>query len=434
LEKRLFLIDAYAIIYRSYYAFIKQPRMNSKGENTSAIFGFVNTLEELIRRENPTHLAVCFDPSGPTFRHEAYDLYKAQREETPEVIRWSVPWIKSIVEAYRIPILEVPGFEADDVIGTISVLGEQAGFDVYMMTPDKDCGQLVTDRVRMYRPKYGSYEFEVLGKAEINSKYSLDNPRQMIDLLGLMGDSSDNIPGCPGIGEVTAKKLLAEFGSIDQLLSNRATLKGKLKEKIEENIDQIKFSQFLATIRTDVPITFDEEKLVRDVASMDELKRLFDRLEFKALLQRVEKSQPPNNPASSQQITPSLFATPQQSKQQKKATASGQLSMTWDEPNLFNQPMPNGATSVEPMHLPEQRGSEKTEPASIGNNPLENAVNTSKGTDREPETILASLETVDHTYHILENEADFALFIPKLFAQKNCLSRHRNNWNRPAKG
>ena len=208
-EKRLFLLDAYALIYRSYYAFIKNPRINSKGINTSAILGFVNTLEELLRKENPSHIAVGFDPQGPTFRHEAYEQYKAQREETPEVIRYSVPIIKEIIQAYNIPIIEVPGFEADDVIGSLAKLAEKEGFDTYMMTPDKDYGQLVSSHIFMYRPKFGG-DFEILGPEEIKTKYGIQSPEQVIDILGLMGDSSDNIPGCPGVGEKTAVKLIAD--------------------------------------------------------------------------------------------------------------------------------------------------------------------------------------------------------------------------------
>ena len=258
--KKLFLIDAYAIIYRSYYAFIKTPRINSKGLNTSAIYGFVNTLEEVLKREHPTHIAVAFDPSGPTFRHEAYEKYKAQREATPEDIRKAVPIIKDLVSAYRIPILQVDGFEADDVIGTMAKKAEKAGFKTYMLTPDKDYAQLVSDNIFMYRPKH-SGGYETMGPEEVKIKYGLTSQEQVIDLLGLMGDSSDNIPGCPGVGEKTAAKLLQEFGSIDNLLSSTDKLKGALKLKIEENKDQIIFSRFLATIRKDVPIELDEESL-----------------------------------------------------------------------------------------------------------------------------------------------------------------------------
>lgn len=285
-EKRLFLLDAYALIYRSYYAFIKNPRINSKGVNTSAILGFVNTLEELLKKENPSHIAVGFDPQGPTFRHEAYDQYKAQREETPEVIRNSVPIIKDIIRAYNIPIIEVPRFEADDVIGTLAKLAEKEGFDTYMMTPDKDYGQLVSPHIFMYRPKFGG-DFEILGPDEIKAKYGIDSPEQVIDILGLMGDSSDNIPGCPGVGEKTAVKLIADFGGIENLLAHTDQLKGALKTKIESNREQIEFSRFLATIRTDVPLTFDEVALRREPVNGEKLRPIFEELEFRTLTDRV---------------------------------------------------------------------------------------------------------------------------------------------------
>ena len=259
--EKLFLLDAYALIYRAYYAFIKNPRINSKGMNTSAIMGFVNTLEEVLQKEQPTHLGVAFDPSGPTFRHEAYPEYKAQREETPEAIRVAVPYIKKILTAYHIPILEISGFEADDVIGTLSMQADKAGIDTFMMTPDKDYAQLVTPHVRMYRPSLGMKEAEILGPQEVMDKYGLTDCRQVIDMLGLMGDAADNIPGCPGVGEKTAQKLIQEFGSVENLLERSGELKGALKQKIEDNKDKITFSKWLATIKTDVPITLDMEGL-----------------------------------------------------------------------------------------------------------------------------------------------------------------------------
>lgn len=290
--KRLFLLDAYALIYRSYYAFIKNPRINSKGENTSAIFGFVNTLEDVLKREQPSHIAVCFDPPGPTFRHEAYEAYKAQREETPEVIRWSVPKIKEIIQAYQIPILEVNGFEADDVIGTLAKKAAQKGFDVYMMTPDKDYGQLVEKNIHIYKPKYGANDFEVLGPDEIMKKYELESPLQVIDLLGLMGDSSDNIPGCPGVGEVTAKKLLKTFGSIEAMLERSDEIKGSLHDKITQNSEQIRFSKFLATIKIDVPIELNEEELTLREKNESELLALYDQLEFRSRIQKIQRENP----------------------------------------------------------------------------------------------------------------------------------------------
>ncbi len=285
--EKLFLLDAYALIYRAYYAFIKNPRINSKGFNTSAIMGFVNTLEDVLKKEQPTHIGIAFDPAGPTFRHEAYQQYKAQREETPEVIRLSVPIIKDIIRAYRIPILEVSGYEADDVIGTLATEAGRQGITTYMMTPDKDYGQLVSDNVFMYRPKYGDKEFEVMGVEEVKAKFDIQSPAQVIDMLGLMGDTADNIPGCPGVGEKTAQKLIAQFGSIENLLDHTGELKGAIKTKVETNREQILFSKFLATIKTDVPIVLDMDGLKREEPDKDELKRIFEDLEFRSLLERV---------------------------------------------------------------------------------------------------------------------------------------------------
>ncbi len=287
---KLFLLDAYALIYRAYYAFIKNPRINSKGFNTSAIMGFINTLEDVLKKENPTHIGIAFDPKGPTFRHEAYEQYKAQREETPEVIRESVPVIKEFIKAYNIPIFEVPGYEADDVIGTLAKQAEKRGGVTYMMTPDKDYGQLVSDTTFIYRPKYGDKEFEVMGVERVKEKFGIETTAQVIDLLGLMGDSSDNIPGCPGVGEKTAQKLIAQFGSIENMLENTAELKGALKTKVEENKEQILFSKFLATIKTDVPIELDMQNLKREQPNEEELARLFDFYELRSLKERVMKT------------------------------------------------------------------------------------------------------------------------------------------------
>ena len=289
-NRKLFLLDAYALIYRAYYAFIKNPRINSKGLNTSAILGFVNTLEEVLKKEEPTHIGVAFDPAGPTFRHEAFEAYKAQREETPEAIRLSVPVIKDIIKAYRIPILEVPGYEADDVIGTLATEACRQDITTYMMTPDKDYGQLVSDCVYMYRPKH-SGGFEVMGVEEVKNKFGIQSPAQVIDMLGLMGDASDNIPGCPGVGEKTARKLIAEFGSIENLLAHTDRLKGALRTKVETNREQILFSKFLATIKTDVPIQLDMQSLVREEIDEEALRRLFEELEFKNLIERVLKKE-----------------------------------------------------------------------------------------------------------------------------------------------
>ena len=284
--KTLLLIDAYAMIYRAYYAFIRAPRMNSRGENTSAIFGFVVTLEDLIKRVKPTHMAVAFDPAGPTFRHEAYEQYKAQRQETPEDIRWAVPRIKQLLEAMNIPVLDVPGYEADDVIGTLAHQAEKEDFEVYMATPDKDYGQLVTEKIWMYRPRHTG-GFEKLGPQEVCEKYGISHQSQVIDLLGLMGDSSDNIPGCKGVGEKTAVQLLQQFGSIDNLLANTDQLKGALQRKVQEQVEDIRFSYFLATIKTDVPIEFDAQALVCQEKDWDKLAPLYRELEFNSLLKQA---------------------------------------------------------------------------------------------------------------------------------------------------
>ena len=285
--KRLFLLDAYALIYRAYYAFMRMPRINSKGMNTSAIFGFVNTLDDVLAREKPSHLAVVFDPSGPTFRHEAYEEYKANREATPEDIRKAVPIIKQIVEAHRIPVIEVPGYEADDVIGTLAGLAEKEGFEVLMMTPDKDYGQLVTEHIKIYKPRFGGSGFDTLGMAEVLEKWGLESTTQVIDLLGLMGDASDNIPGCPGVGEKTAVKLLQQFGGIDNMLEHTDEIKGALRAKVEANVEQIKFSKFLATIKTDVPVEFDEVRFVIEEPDVKALVGIYEELEFRSHIKKL---------------------------------------------------------------------------------------------------------------------------------------------------
>lgn len=287
--KRLFLLDAYALIFRAYYALIKMPRLTQSGFNTSAIFGFVNTLEEILRKEKPTHIAVCFDPQGPTFRSEADSSYKAERESTPEDIKLSVPIIKEIIKAYNIPILEVNGFEADDVIGTMAKRAEKEGFTTYMMTPDKDFGQLVSPNVLQYKPSYRGQDFELRGEEEVCARYGIQNTRQVIDLLALMGDKIDNIPGCPGIGEKTAVKLINDFGSVDELLKRTNELKGALKKKVEDNEQQIRDSYFLATIRTDVPIEATPDQLVKKPEDKEKLFAIFKEMEFRSLRERVEK-------------------------------------------------------------------------------------------------------------------------------------------------
>ena len=378
--KKLFLIDAYAIIYRAYYAFIRNPRINSKGLNTSAIFGFVNTLEDVLKREKPTHIAVAFDPKGKTFRHEAYELYKAQREATPEDIRLAVPIIKNLIKAYNIPVLEVPGYEADDVIGTMAKKAEQAGFEVFMLTPDKDYGQLVSDHIFMYRPKHTG-GFEIMGPNEVKNKYELDSHDQVIDLLGLMGDASDNIPGCPGVGEKTAVKLLKEFGSIDSLLERTDELKGALKTKIEENKEQIIFSRFLATIKIDVPVDFDEKSLELEPRNEPELKALFDELEFRTMSSKIGtnpfSSLPPDQPQNT--IT---FAKPK--------SPAGQMSL-FDEPETTEESVP------------------KTSKPSTQAVPQVD----------ENFTGLRTLQNTPHNYILVDTKVKRADLVSKLFMQKS---------------
>lgn len=319
---KLYLLDAYALIYRAYYALIQKPRINSKGLNTSAIYGFVNTLEEVKTLFAPTHLAVAFDPAGKTFRHEIYEPYKAQRQETPEDIRKSVPIIKDIIRAYNIPILEVEHYEADDVIGTAASRFASADTEVYMLTPDKDYGQLVGQNIWMLRPMKGG-TFEKLGPDEINAKYGIDSPKKVIDLLGLMGDSSDNIPGCPGVGEKTAVTLIKQFGGIDALLSGKDQLKGALKNKVTDNEQQILLSRDLATIRTDIPLPFSLDELKLHDIDREEVRKLFSELEFRSLLSRVlgegKKS------ARSVQIEGDLFAVnpTEDTEVQKKTNLRG---------------------------------------------------------------------------------------------------------------
>ncbi len=409
-SRRLFLLDAYALIYRSYYAFIKNPRINSKGENTSAIFGFINTLEDLLKRENPSHLAVAFDPPGPTFRHTAFEAYKAQREKTPETISWSIPYIKEIIKAYQIPILEVEGFEADDVIGTLSLKAEKEGFETYMMTPDKDFGQLVSEHSFIYRPRYGSSEFEVMGIEEVNKKFGLEHPCQIIDLLSLMGDASDNIPGCPGIGIVTAQKLITEFGDIDTLLSNTDKLKGSVKEKVENNREQILFSRFLATIKRDVPIEFVEEELRMVPRDEKKIMSIFEQLEFRALMKKTSASNSYAEPekkssaetSGEKNIFTPIFVEASQPGASKKNPAGAHMQTSlWDE---------EGNTVVtSPPQI-----QDKTQQNSAGNDLFTDnlpAINPDESPVHFTETILKSLTTVPHSYHILDNEDSIKVFI-----------------------
>ena len=288
-EKKLFLLDAYALIYRAYYAMIRSPRITTTGLNTSAILGFCFTLDDVLKKENPGYIAVCFDPAGGhTFRHDAYPDYKAQRDKQPEDITLAIPYIKRILRAWRIPVIEVEGYEADDIIGTISRQAEHQGFTTYMMTPDKDYGQLVTPHVLMYRPALGGKGFEIRGPQQVCERYGIDSPTQVIDMLALEGDSSDNIPGCPGVGEKTAAKLIRQWGSVENLLANLSEIKGTLKTKLQENDEKIRFSKFLATIKTDVPLDFTPESLHRSEPDIDALLSIYNELEFKSLAARLK--------------------------------------------------------------------------------------------------------------------------------------------------
>ena len=316
---KLFLLDAYALIYRAYYAFMKNPRINSKGLNTSAIMGFCNTLHEVMEKEKPTHLGVAFDPHGPTFRTDAFPEYKAQREETPEDIRASVPIIKDILTAMNIPILQVDHFEADDVIGTLAIKSGEMGISTYMLTPDKDYGQLVNKNVYIYRPRHGG-GYEVLDEEGICKKYGISSPLQVIDLLALMGDTADNFPGCPGVGEKTAVKLINEFGNVENLLTNTSQIKGKLREKVEAAVEDIKMSKFLATIRRDVPIELDMDALKVTAPNEDALRKIFAELEFRTLIDKfLNKSQKISKTTESQPDLFGFFAEEGEGKEQKTA-------------------------------------------------------------------------------------------------------------------
>ena len=331
MEKRLFLLDAYALIYRAYYALIRSPRFTGAGFNTSAVFGFCNTLDDLLRKENPSHIAVCFDPpGGSTFRHEEYPDYKAQRDKQPEDITASVPYIKRILEAYRIPVIEIPGFEADDVIGTLAVRAAQDGFDTYMMTPDKDYGQLVADHIFMYRPALKGEGFEIRDTARICEKYGIARPSQVIDLLALEGDASDNIPGCPGVGEKTARTLIEAWGSVENLLENTDKLKGALQRKVSENADKIRMSKYLATIRTDVPVDIEIDSLVRKDIDIDSLMAVYSELEFRTLLARLKASRKASEAAvvetaDAQPVTDSPAENPAAAASQPDSSGMGSL-------------------------------------------------------------------------------------------------------------
>ena len=378
---KLFLLDAYALIYRAYYGFIKNPRINSKGENTSAVLGFVNTLEEILTKENPEYIGVAFDPHGPTFRHETFAEYKAQREETPEGIRFAVPIIKDVLKAYRIPVLEVPGFEADDVIGTLAKQSESIdGIDTYMMTPDKDYGQLVAEHVRMYKPRHDG-GFDILGVKEVTEKYGISDVRQVIDLLGLMGDSSDNYPGCPGVGEKTAVKLINEYKSIEGLLANIDQLKGAMKRKVEEHVEDIKLSKFLATIRTDVPITLDLNSLKREPIDEIALKEIFERLEFRTLSRKLF--------GESNVSTPSPTSSPVNIKGKRKGQTSDLFSG-----DLFGEP----ASTPQPTLFDAQN----------------TAFNPDEGQGDLFSSNLSDLTTTEHHYQLIDSEEEMDLLAAKL--------------------
>ncbi|MBR1881576.1 MAG: DNA polymerase I [Muribaculaceae bacterium] len=325
--KKLLLLDAYALIFRAFYAMIRNPRVTTTGIDASAVFGFVNTLQDLLKRERPTHMAVCFDPAGKTFRHEAYEAYKANREKTPEGILQAVPYIKRILEAYHIPVVQIEGYEADDVIGTLAHTAQQHGFFTYMVTGDKDFGQLVTDQVKILNPA----KAEIMGVEEVNAKYGLQSPLQVIDILALMGDTADNIPGCPGVGPKTAEKLIQEYGSVENLLTHTHQLKGALKTKVESNAEQIRFSKFLATIKTDVPIAWDEESMRRQPANMQALRQVFGELEFRTLTTRIIDHGEANvgldnDTAGTEQSVPVTTTAPA-AKAEPSVAPDGQLSL-----------------------------------------------------------------------------------------------------------
>ena len=393
--QKLFLLDAYALIYRAYYAFIRNPRINSKGENTSAILGFVNTLEQVLRKEKPDYIGVAFDPAGGTFRHEIYPEYKAQREETPEGIRFAIPYIKKILEAYNIPIIEVPGYEADDVIGTLawrfSKAEEEAEekenssdeMGVFMISPDKDYGQLVRRGVWMVKPKSGGDEFEVMGPKEICEKWGIDSTLQVIDILGLMGDAADNIPGCPGVGEKTAVKLVNQFSSVESMFLRTDELKGALKKKIEEHVEDIRFSKMLATIKTDVPcsITLDELRLSEKNA--EQLRSLFDELELRNLAHRVLGGEEPQSPTLT--LAASEGNSSKTRKQKKLEAATAGMG------DLFSGMMGGSANTTENVNNSE-------------NSSVENELFTSNGAETEFGAILTAIETYPHEYYLVDTE------------------------------
>ena len=398
--QKLFLLDAYALIYRAYYAFIRVPRINSKGHNTSAIFGFVNTMEDVLRREQPDYIGVVFDPKGGTFRHKIYPEYKAQREETPEDIRFAVPYIKKIIEAYRIPVIEVENYEADDVIGTLAKRYGSEDITVYMMTPDKDYGQLVDKHVVMYKPQTGERPFELMGIKEVCAKYEIEEPKQVIDLLALMGDSSDNIPGCRGVGEKGAVKLLKEFGSVENLLASTGQLKGKMKEKIEMSLEDIKLSKFLATIKTDVPVEIALSDLAIQEKDKEALKQLFDELEFRNLSNRVLGigDAPEKNGEKETTIKKA-------GKSQK--TEKGNSGMQ----DMFASPSKDSLENENQEKRQNNTKKEDDKPSSGGK-----MLDLWAGTDEF--SILNDIKTTKHQYYLVDKEEDIKNLAQKFLSEK----------------
>jgi len=411
--KKLFLLDAYALIYRAYYGFINSPRMNSKGENTSAVFGFVNTLEDVLRTERPDYLGVAFDPKGGTFRHKIYPEYKAQRQETPEGIRFAIPFIKDILSAYNIPILEVENYEADDVIGTLAWRFSSDEMGVFMMTPDKDYGQLVRKNVWMFRPVNGAKRFEVWGEKEVCEKYGIQKTIQVIDLLALMGDASDNIPGCAGVGEKTAVKLINEFGSVENLLEHQDQLKGALKKKVEEGEENIKFSKFLATINTEVPINVTVDELLRKDIDREKLSELFDRLEFNALKKRIvggekEKFAVNGIGGSGTEVENGDAAAAQ--KKGKKGKTAQQDSGMLDLFGMNNASTQNSATSQKNEINGEKNGAENANFCELF---------AGDGSENEKNEILRGGKIAEQERYLTENEQEISEICRKILYGKS---------------
>ena len=384
---KLCLLDAYALIYRAYYALINSPRINSRKENTSAVYGFVNTLEEVLRKEKPDFIGIAFDPSGPTFRHEAYPEYKAQREATPEDIRFAVPFIKDIIRAYGIALLEAPGFEADDVIGTVAKKAVKSGVFVQMITPDKDYAQLVEPGIVMCKPGRGSDPFEILDEKAVCEKYGLENTTQVIDYLGLMGDASDNVPGCPGVGPKTASQLLRQFGSIEHMLEHTDEIKGALRKKVEDNAEQIRFSKFLVTIKTDVPLQVELDNLRLGEPNREKLTSIFERLEFRSFIQRFEKGE--DNPAAAK---PKTANTPPPQMGDLFASAESQEPTMGD---LF-----------------------ATETKNVSTETFFGAKFPPEGPSEAEKTILSDLNSTPHEYTLVENEEDMRKICAKFLEEK----------------